>query len=257
MIEAKNISFSSGGHNLLHDIDLTLKPGLLNLVIGPNGAGKSTLIKILSGWLIPGEGNIWYNNKLLNTISPPELSRMRGVLSQHIDLAFPMKVKEVVMMGRYPHFSLRPMQPDLDIVHEVMRLFSIHHLADRNFLTLSGGEKQRVQFARVVAQVWPVGENKKQYLFLDEPLTFLDIAYQFEFMKILSGLLDTHQLVVTAVVHDLNLAARFGHHLILLNKGMLFAQGKPNDVLTSRHIAEAYGLEPQIREENNRLVIYF
>jgi iron complex transport system ATP-binding protein len=167
------------------------------------------------------------------------------VLSQNSELAFPLNVREVVMMGRYPHFMNQPARLDLQAVEEALRFFDVWSFADRNYLTLSGGEKQRVQFARVLAQIWFPTSNAR-YLMLDEPLTFLDIHYQIQFTHQLQTLLHDKSLTVIGVLHDLNLAARFADTILLLNNGKILANGSPEEVLTKENMKTAFQLEPEI-----------
>ncbi len=232
--------------------------GELNLIIGPNGAGKSTLIKLLSKHLKADGGSILYDSADLGAIRHRELAKFRAVLSQDVELSFPMRVWEVVMMGRYPHFSGKPSASDERACEEVMDFFQITEIADRDYLTLSGGEKQRVHFARVIAQIWFQAPGKSRYLFLDEPLTFLDVYFQFEFLGKLRELLAAGDLVVVGVVHDLNLAARFADKLLLLHEGRVLAAGRGDEVLTRENVKTAFRLEPTLfRAAGNRLHLVF
>jgi iron complex transport system ATP-binding protein len=257
MLKAEHITYKTGGRVLLNDVSAEFRPGLLNLVIGPNGAGKSTLIKILCNQLRPEQGTVWYGEKNSRELSAAALARMRGVLSQHIELSFPLTAREVVMMGRYPHFTGKPAARDESACEAAMRFFDVPELAGQNYMTLSGGEKQRVNFARVMAQIWYPPETGNRYLLLDEPLTFLDIHYQFQFMRKLTSLLEDPKLVVAGVVHDLNLAARFAGHIILLHEGRVLAAGDSDTVLSKTNIRTAYQLEPVIHRENGHLQLFF
>jgi iron complex transport system ATP-binding protein len=257
MLSGNNLTYAIGQRKLLEDVSVAFQPGKLNLIIGPNGAGKSTLVKVLCHQLRPQVGAVFYGEKNSNQLSVGELARMRAVLSQNIELAFPLSVAEVVMMGRYPHFSDRPSDKDKAAVEEAMRFFDVLDMADRNYLTLSGGEKQRTHFARVAAQIWyPVAEACR-YLILDEPLTFLDVYYQFDFMYKISALLQKNDLVVAGVVHDLNLAAKFADQIVLLHQGKILASGDKETVLTAENIKTAYHLEPLIKRENGGLHLFF
>ena len=243
MLEARDITFRAGGRALLSGVSVRCEPGQLHLVIGPNGAGKSTLIKILARFLRPHEGEVRYEGADVQRAGEAELARRRAVLSQAVEVAFPLTVREVVMMGRHPHFGSRPGPADEKIVDELMEFFDVTEFAGRNYQTLSGGERQRVNFARVLAQLWRPGPARR-YLFLDEPLTFLDIRHQIEFMKKVRAFADSTDVVTVGVVHDLNLAARFADQLVLLNHGRVTASGAPADVLTHEHIREVFGVEP-------------
>ncbi len=257
MIQAKNITYKIGSKTILDDISVNFAPGKINLILGPNGAGKSTLVKVICNQLKPQEGTVFYEEKNIRNTSVAELAKVRAVLSQNTELAFPLKVKEVVMMGRYPHFSVNPTAKDEIAIEEAMQFFDVEAMADRDYLTLSGGEKQRVHFARVVSQIWYPSENGSRYLVLDEPLTFLDVHYQFQFMHKLRELLKQEDLVIVGVVHDLNLAAKFADHLVLLNHGQLLAAGTRTEVLTKENMKTAYRLEPVIHTDERGMYLFF
>jgi iron complex transport system ATP-binding protein len=247
MIRVKDISVSIGKKILLDRVSSEFQPGRMNMIIGPNGAGKSTLIKVLCKQLKPTTGHVFYGSSDLRSLSDGQLSLIRAVLSQNIDLAFPLSVSEVVMMGRYPHFLGKPGPHDFQATEEAMRFFDVWGMADRNYMTLSGGEKQRVHFARVLSQIWFPIPGQPRYLMLDEPLTFLDVHYQFQFMHQLVELLKDRELTVIGVVHDLNLAARFADVILLLNQGSVLAHGNREEVLTKENIKSAFQLEPVIQ----------
>jgi iron complex transport system ATP-binding protein len=256
MLEASNITFRVGNRALISEVSVTFAPGRLHLVIGPNGAGKSTLIKVLARLLRPSTGKVEYEGTDIHQRSESDLAKRRAVLSQAIEVAFPLTVREVVMMGRYPHFGGRPGPIDEKITDELMEFFDVTEFRDRNYQTLSGGERQRVNFARVLAQLWRDGSGSLpspvshptdlacRYLFLDEPLTFLDIRHQIEFMKKVRSFTDAPDIVTVGVVHDLNLAARFADQIVLLNHGHVVATGTAAEVLTTDRIRDVFGVEP-------------
>ena len=246
MVEADNIGFRAGHRDLLSGVTARFDPGRLHLIIGANGAGKSTLVKVLSRLLRPATGRVLYDGREIGHATERDLARRRAVLSQAIEVAFPLTVREVVMMGRYPHFGTRPAAHDEEIVDEVMDFFEVSDMAERSYPTLSGGEKQRVNFARVVAQVWRPTAGHHRVLFLDEPLTFLDIRHQIEFMKKIRATTAGGDMIVIGVVHDLNLAARFADRLLLLLDGRVVAEGSGADVLTPSNIRAAFGIEPVV-----------
>lgn len=257
MLAATNLTYKIGNNTLLNNVSVSFESNKLNLIIGPNGAGKSTLVKLICNQLKPQQGAVFYGNKNISSISIEELAKIRAVLSQNIDLAFPLTVAEVVMMGRYPHFHSAPTAMDKNACEEAMRFFDVLDFAGRNYMTLSGGEKQRVQFARVMSQIWYPVEGYSRYLILDEPLTFLDVRYQFQFMHKLIALREDKNLVIVGVVHDLNLVSRFADEVVLLSEGKLLASGKADMVLTKEHVKEAYHLDPIIHMENNSRYLFF
>jgi ABC-type cobalamin/Fe3+-siderophores transport systems, ATPase components len=248
MLTASNITFRVGQKALITDVSVSFAPSKLHLIIGPNGAGKSTLIKVLARLLRPQNGKIEYDGVDVQHASEAALAKQRAVLSQAVEVAFPLSVREVVMMGRYPHFGGRPGPADERIVDEVMAHFDVTEFSRRNYQTLSGGERQRVNFARVLAQLWRDGlttnTSSCRYLFLDEPLTFLDIRHQIDFMKKVRAFAGDRDVVTVGVVHDLNLAARFADQIVLLNHGRLVATGAATDVLTVDLIQATFGVKP-------------
>jgi iron complex transport system ATP-binding protein len=248
MLEAKNITYRVDRRELISDVSVEFAPRRLHLIIGPNGAGKSTLIKVLSRHLRPQVGQVSYDDSDVSTESELALAKRRAVLSQAIEIAFPLSVREVVMMGRYPHFGGRPGPVDEEIVDEMMSFFDVTEFAPRDYQTLSGGERQRVNFARVLAQLWRDDEateaSQCRYLFLDEPLTFLDIRHQIDFMKKIREFGSAPDVVTVGVVHDLNLAARFADQIVLMDNGGVVADGAPDEVLTAENIRNVFGVEP-------------
>lgn len=257
MIQLEDISYAAGSKMLLDKVSVSFEPGRLNMIIGPNGAGKSTLIRILGSQIKPDSGKVFFDQKELRKYSLPEIARKRALLTQSIELAFPLKVWEVVMMGRYPHFSSKPEAKDEKACEEAMRFFEVWDFADRNYLSLSGGEKQRVNFARVMTQIWEKDENESRYLILDEPLTFLDVHYQHQFIQQLLSLLNDQNFVVAAVVHDLNLAARFAGHILLLHQGRVLASGSKDVVLSKENLRQAYQIEPTVVKQDGGFYLFF
>lgn len=287
MLTAGNITFRVGQKALIADVSVSFAPGQLHLIIGPNGAGKSTLIKLLARLLRPQHGKIEYDGADVRQVSEATLAKQRAVLSQAIEVAFPLSVREVVMMGRYPHFGGRPGPADEQIVDEVMAHFDVTEFSERDYQTLSGGERQRVNFARVLTQLWhdttatdrdatalharasspadaaaSVSADTKasscRYLFLDEPLTFLDIRHQIDFMRKVRDFAGARDVVAVGVVHDLNLAAHFADQIVLLNHGRLVATGTATDVLTADLIRATFGVEPTfVRGNGSGLYLIF
>jgi iron complex transport system ATP-binding protein len=258
MLKTENISYSIGKKSILDGISAEFHPGEFNMILGPNGSGKSTFLKIFSGEIHAHEGNVFYAGKGIRRIKTDELAKYRAVMSQQPELSFPLTVDEVVMMGRYPHFNFNPNKKDESICGEVMQRMNLQTFSDRNYLTLSGGEKQRVQFARVLAQVWEQPHDGYRYLFLDEPLASLDIKYQQEFLQIAREFAKTDTVLI-AVLHDVNLAIQYADRLFMLKEGKLVAHGKPKDILSRELIKEVFDVDASIinnPESGTPLVIY-
>lgn len=257
MLRLENISVQVGSKKLLDDVSVNFEAGKMNLIIGPNGSGKSTLIKAASKQLAITEGQVKYGTVEIKSLNYQQLAKFRAVLSQHTEVAFPLKVWEVVMMGRSPHFMTSPGDIDRQAAEEAMNYFDVWSMAERNYMTLSGGEKQRVNFARVLAQVWFSQPDQMRYLLLDEPLTFLDVNYQYQFMHKLQLLTQKKDIVIVGVVHDLNLAARFGDTVLLVNEGKILANGSAGEVLTRENIQTAFHIQPEIFQYKGSMLISF
>jgi len=257
VLTGRGLTYAVDGRRLLDDVSVAFRPGAFSMIVGPNGAGKSTLLRALCREVVPQHGEVRYADRPLARWSEAELARVRAVLSQTVELGFPLRVWEVVLMGRYPHFTGRPTARDEAACEAAMRWVDVWEWAERDYLTLSGGERQRVQFARVLAQVWEAAPGRERYLLLDEPLTFLDIRHQLEFLERTRALLAAGDLVVVGVVHDLNLAARFADEVVLMDGGRVLAAGPPDDVLTAEHIGRAFGVRPLVAEVGGRRQLVF
>jgi iron complex transport system ATP-binding protein len=221
MVELRDVSYRAGPTAILHDVSVRFQPGLMNVVLGPNGAGKSTLLRVATGLMRPSSGAVTYGARTLGSLDDRELARQRAVLTQHVELAFPLEVRDVVMMGRYPHFGRVPTAGDREIVHEALGLVGMLDKAGQPYPTLSGGEQQKVQLARVLAQIWESDSRPGQpprYLFLDEPTTNLDVHYQLHVLSVARTLINEHTTLI-AVLHDLNIAFQFGDHFVVMDRG--------------------------------------
>lgn len=236
-LQAVNLCYSP----LLRHISLHLEPGELVALIGPNGAGKSTLLRVLTGYLSPDSGHCLFHDKPLNEWSPQALSRQRAVMRQQSLLGFDWPVEEVIAMGRAPWEPADSRQ----VVKQVMALTGCAPLSGRKYNALSGGEQQRVQLARALAQLW-VNDAPQGWLFLDEPTSALDLYHQQHLLRLLKQLTATGQLHVCAVLHDLNLAALWADKLLLLHQGEIVAQGRPQQVLQADILSRWYGAEVHI-----------
>ncbi len=239
MLTARNLHFSRGTRKILDAVTGELRPGRVTALVGPNGAGKSTLLKLFSGELTPQSGGIEINGKPLAQWSGIEIAQRRAVLPQESHLAFAFPVREVVMMGRFPHLHGSETARDAEICDAALATVEGSHLAGRLYPTLSSGEKQRVQLARVLAQIWEAPAAGARYLLLDEPTAGLDLAHQ-------HGALRAAQewarggAVVLAVLHDLNLAMAYADDVWVLENGRLAAAGAIEEVLTGPLIERVF-----------------
>lgn len=242
-VKAEHLHFSIGKKDLLMDISFTAQPGELLVILGANGAGKSTLLKLISKELKPVRGSVMLNRVSLRNWHTHELAKCRAVLTQQSIISLPFTATEIVMMGRYPHFRLKPTSLDHNVVGHVMNYVGISHLAHRNYLTLSGGEQQRVHLARVLSQIWN-DQSQGKLLLLDEPVSALDMQYQHEVLQLLRKLV-YKGFTVIAVLHDLNLALQYADRLLMLKNGKQVVYGD-RSVLTEPVIKEVFNIDTHI-----------
>lgn len=218
----------------LRAVDFRVTDGTHLILLGPNGSGKSTALRVMMGRLHPESGEVLYRGRQVREWGAAELAREVGVVPQEEPPPFPMRVRDYVAMGRYPHLGRwRPFRPvDLRTVDGALARCDVAELADRPVDALSGGERQRVRMARALAQ-------EPRVLVLDEPTTHLDVRHEMEIFELLRSLTDEGLTVVT-VTHNLTLAGRYADHLILLADGRVAAQGHVRDVLRSEVLEPIY-----------------
>lgn len=241
LLTARNVSVRLGGKTIVDDASLTLQANEFVALVGPNGAGKTTLIKALAG-LVPAFGNVEIDGRALSSVPVRERARRLAYLPQGHDFSWPLPAAEIVALGRYPHAD--PFSPvsqgDRDAVMHAMEITGTKALADRIVTTLSGGERARVALARVLATQAPI-------VLADEPTMSLDPRHQFVVMDLLRHAAHARGAVL-AVVHDLALAARYADRVLVLEKGRIVADGKPDVALSTERIAQVFGVEADMIE---------
>ncbi|WP_141733512.1 heme ABC transporter ATP-binding protein [Oligoflexus tunisiensis] len=243
MIRWNNVSFQKNSRYLLQDISVELPAGQLTVVLGPNGAGKSTFLRLCSKEMLPTSGHIDLHDRNLQSWSTEELALFRGVLSQSLPMTFPMQVTELVLMGRYPHKTRRALdERDHEIVQHALADCNVQHLTQRSTQFLSGGEMQRTQTARVLAQIWEQHAEHPRVLLLDEPTASLDPAYQHLCLMKARQLADQGVCVV-AILHDLNLAARYADHIVFLKEGRLAGAGPMREMMREAMLEKVFSVD--------------
>ncbi len=244
MIRASNLFRRIGG---LSDISLEVPAGACTAIIGPNGAGKSTLLDLLAGRSAADTGTVSFGGKPIADWAPVELARRRAFLPQSLEVAFPIRVMDLVMLGRSPYHGRSSAQEDRAAAETALRLTDAWQLRDRSYQRISGGERQRVQLARVIAQVWRPQKHdpEPRMLLLDEPTASLDPGHRLAVMRLLRDLTIAGIGVVLAL-HDLNDAARFADRVVLLHQGRTIAEGDPEAAMQADVLSSAYGAEAQL-----------
>lgn len=239
MIEARDISVSIGGRKIIADVGFEVRPGELAAIVGPNGSGKTTLLKALSSEL-SYSGRVTLNGRDLASMKPWEAASLRAVLPQSTALSFPFTVREIVRLGLTGGRSGAPAGEDARLPERALARVDLDGFAGRFYQELSGGEQQRVQLARVLCQVWaPVLDGKPRYLFLDEPVSSLDIKHQLIIMDLARDFAERGGGVV-AILHDLNLTAMYADRVFVMHRGRLAAAGSPQDVLEDDLISRVF-----------------
>lgn len=242
MLLAKNLTYKIGEKILVQDISFQVTPGELLVILGANGAGKSTLFQMLSGDKKPASGLAYLDGKDIRNYALAELALKRGVVNQQNLMNMAFTVSEIILMGRYPHYHTSTAHRDQDIADKVMALTGISALASRSYLSLSGGEQQRVQLARVLAQIWDVDNA---LLLMDEPVSNLDIQYQQQTLAIAKNLTKMGFMVV-AILHDINLSAQYADRIVMLKNGKKCYEGTPHEVLTPHNINHVFDIHADI-----------
>jgi iron complex transport system ATP-binding protein len=246
---ATGVRVQLGGRPVLHGIDLSVEPGEIVAVIGANGAGKSTFLKALAGLMAPDAGSVAIGSRLLADFDRRALGRELAYLPQERAVHWPLTVRRIVALGRLP-FRARvagPSEEDRAAVEEAMAAMDVADFADRPATELSGGERARVLLARALAQ-------QPRFLVADEPTTGLDPAHGLELFARFVRMAAERRAVIVAL-HDLTLAARYCHRVLLLKDGAALALGPPRDVLTPALLARAYGVRATVVEIEGSTVV--
>ncbi|RUX04956.1 MAG: heme ABC transporter ATP-binding protein [Mesorhizobium sp.] len=239
MIEARDVSVAIGKKRIVANVDFEVRPGEISAIVGPNGSGKTTFLKAMSGDLVH-TGRILINGRELSKMKPVEAATVRAVLPQATTLSFPFTVREIVRLGLVGgRLGVLPGE-DERLPERALARVDLDGFAGRFYQELSGGEQQRVQLARVLCQVWaPVLDGGPRYLFLDEPVSSLDIKHQLIIMNIARDFARRGGGVV-AILHDLNLTAMFADRIFVMHRGRLAAAGSPRDVLSDDLIEKVF-----------------
>ncbi|HCQ89646.1 MAG TPA: ABC transporter ATP-binding protein [Clostridium sp.] len=242
MIEIKDLSFGYRENKVLNNISLQIKPEL-NAIVGPNAAGKSTLMKCIFGLLKP-KGEIYYKKKLLSEYTQSDIANFMVYLPQEEEGTPQLTVLETVLLGRLQNLSWKIDDKDLNIVMHILEALCIDNLSSRYLTELSGGQKQMVYIAQVLAK-------EPEILLMDEPTNNLDMQKQLEFCELLRLIMKKKKLMILVVFHDLNLAAQYADNIIVMDgKGGLYSSGAPKDVINEKMLKDVYGIEGSIHIDN-------
>jgi ABC-type cobalamin/Fe3+-siderophores transport system ATPase subunit len=242
-LSASELTLQYGDLAVAEGLSIEVPDGQVSAVIGPNGSGKSTLLRALSRLLKPAAGEVILDGKTINSYSTKEVARRLAILPQVLMVPESITVEELVAYGRFAQRrSFGAMQDDdRRAIEWALEVTATTELRDRPVDRLSGGQRQRAWIALVLAQ-------GTDLILLDEPTTFLDIVFQLEVLELLRALNDRERKTIVMVMHDINAACEYSHHLFALRDGKLIAQGHPRDVLTAELIRDVFGIDAHIVE---------
>lgn len=241
-IEIKALDVELASKKIVETINLQLRKKQFVGLIGPNGSGKSTILRAVYRALKPTSGKILFDGVNIEDIDLKKSAQKLGVMKQTSNTAFDFKVIDLVLLGRSPYKKGMELdtEEDYSLALKALAAVGMQEYADRSYNTLSGGEQQRVMFARVLA-------GQPEALLLDEMTNHLDIYYQFKLLDFVKGL----NIETIAVMHDLNMAARYCDYIYCLKDGKIYSHGKVEEVLTSELIYDVFKIKAQLVKENN------
>jgi len=235
LLELKNLSGGYHKETIVKDISLDIEKGDFIGIIGPNGSGKTTLLRLMSRVLLPQRGSVNFTGEDIARMNFKEFCQKVAFVAQDTAINFPFTVLEIVLMGRIPHLKRLQFETkkDIAITEDALMLTDALNLKGKNISELSSGERQRVIIAKALAQ-------QPLLLFLDEPTSHLDIGHQIQILDLLKKLNRRNNLTIVMVLHDLNLASEYCNRIVLLHRGEIFKEGKPEEVLTYQNIEAVY-----------------
>ncbi len=246
MITLNEVTYRVKQKEIIHSTSVDFHMNQHTIILGPNGAGKSTLLRIAAGGILPTSGNI---NRLgiKNPYNANELARQRAFLGQNVGVSVEFTVRDLIMMGRYPHFHRIPSVEDLLIIERVIEKFNLQQFESRKLTQLSGGELQRAHVARVYAQLFTNQDEKSlagKFIFMDEPVNNLDIKHQQQLME-LSQELVQKGVGVVAVLHDINMALTYADRILFVKNGQIVADFPDTSRISTEVLEEVYEISFQ------------
>ncbi|MCG0238159.1 MAG: ABC transporter ATP-binding protein [Firmicutes bacterium] len=238
VLRTEGLTVAYGERPVLDGLTLTIPAGRITALVGRNGCGKSTLLRALARLLRPRGGTVYLDGASIFRMPTREVARRLGILPQAPSAPEGLTVRELVALGRYPHQGWLRQWSEADerAVESALAATGMLDLADRPLDALSGGQRQRAWIAMALAQ-------ETEILLLDEPTTYLDMAHQVEVLELLYELNQARGRTIVMVLHDLNQACRYAHHLVALKDGRIYAQGDPREVVTPEMVREVFGIE--------------
>ena len=240
-MEVRDLHFSYGKNKVLKGVSLKIEEGKITTIMGANGCGKSTLFSLMTKNLYPRKGNIFLKGKNIQNLNLKEFARKVAIVQQYNSASDDITVENLVAFGRTPHKKMMQgdSAEDERMIQWALEVTNLTEYRDREVSRLSGGQRQRVWITMALCQ-------GTKTLFLDEPTTYLDMAYQLDVLQLLERMNREKQLTIVMVLHDLNEACRFADHIIGLKNGKVVCEGRPAEVITRENIREIYGIDAKL-----------
>ncbi|WP_078379067.1 ABC transporter ATP-binding protein [Sutcliffiella halmapala] len=240
-LETQSLTLSYGDSIIIEELDLKIPKGEITVFIGGNGCGKSTLLRSLARLLKPKDGNVLLEGKAISEQSTKEIAKQLAILPQGPTAPEGLSVLQLVKQGRYPYQSWLKQwsKHDEKVVRDSLKATGMEELAERTVDSLSGGQRQRAWIAMTLAQETDV-------ILLDEPTTYLDLTHQIEILDLLFELNEKENRTIIMVLHDLNLACRYAHHIVAIRDKQIYAQGKPEEVINCSLVKNVFDMNCQV-----------
>lgn len=251
MLKIRDVSKSYGNNRVVDNVSLDIEKGKLTSFVGPNGAGKSTLLSIIVGLLEKESGEIYLDDRDINSYKKDELSKKISILRQSNNLNIRLSIRDLVSFGRFPYSRGKLTREDENFVDEALEYMKLCDIQDKFLDEISGGQKQRAFIAMVIAQA-------TDYIFLDEPLNNLDMSNSVQMMKVLRKLCDDLGKTIVVVMHDINFASCYSDYVVAFKDGIVYKEGKTSDIIDENVLEEIYQIKFDVQNINgNKISIYY
>ncbi|KMK91872.1 ABC transporter ATP-binding protein [Rossellomorea marisflavi] len=243
-LQTKDLTLAYGERTIIDQMDLDIPKGEITVFIGGNGCGKSTLLRSIARLMKPKEGSVLLDGESISRLSTKEVARKMAILPQTPVSPEGLTVLQLVKQGRYPHQSWLKQwsRKDEEIVEDALRATGMEEFRDRKVDELSGGQRQRAWIALTLAQDTDI-------ILLDEPTTYLDMTHQIEILDLLFELNEREGRTIVMVLHDINLACRYAHNIVAIRDREVYAQGKPEDVISCELVKNVFGMDCQVSSD--------
>ncbi|MEI2664446.1 ABC transporter ATP-binding protein [Rossellomorea sp. LJF3] len=244
VLQTKDLTLSYGERTIIDELNIDIPQGEISVFIGGNGCGKSTLLRSIARLLKPKQGSVLLDGEAISRLSTKEVARKMAILPQSPTAPEGLTVLQLVKQGRYPHQTWLKQwsQKDEEIVQDALKATKMEELQHRKVDELSGGQRQRAWIALTLAQDTDI-------ILLDEPTTYLDMTHQIEILDLLFELNEKEQRTIVMVLHDLNLACRYAHNIVAIRDKQIYAQGKPEEVISCELVKNVFDMDCQVSRD--------